>query len=233
MAEHSIVTAKALIPCTGTRVNIRLFSLFLLLVLFFCCGCVRRRLTVRTQPAGAAVYVDKHYIGNSPTATSVTYYGTREIEVVRDGYRTEKVLRTFNPPWYQWPGIDFITETLWPGKIRDERIVDISMVPQSVISSEQLQGRANNLRMQAAQGVATPLPPIVPSPGPGEFGGSPATPIAPESPPPTGDFATPPPPVHWWQPGQFLRDLFQPGGVPATRIPETGILPGGGYRPEM
>jgi hypothetical protein len=200
------------------------FALFLVLLLTFSPGCIRRRLTVRTQPAGAAVYVDKQYIGNSPTATSVTYYGTREIEVVRDGYRTEKVLRRFNPPWYQLPPIDFLSETLWPGKIRDERIVDITMIPQTTLSSDQLQGRANSLRMQAAQGVATPLPPNLSVTGPGDpgyplGGGVPTTPMPQAT------------PHHHWQPGQFFRDLFQPGGTPALSFPETGI-PGSSYRPE-
>ncbi len=217
-------------------------------------GCVRRRLTVRTHPAGAAVYVDKQYIGTSPTATPVTYYGTREIEVVRDGYRTEKVLRTFNPPWYQLPPLDFFSDTLWPRKIRDERIVDITMLPQQVMTSDQLQGRANSLRLQAAQGVATPLPPTLDpmSPTapigadgmvfPGNLGGSvlPAQPLPPGFQPAPGSINTPgpivtspPQPVSTWQPGQFLRDFFQPGGAPPTRIPEAGILQGGGYRPEM
>jgi hypothetical protein len=215
-------------------VKSQVFAVFLVLLLVFSPGCVRRRLSVRTQPAGAAVYIDKQYIGNSPTATSVTYYGTREIEVIRDGYRTEKVLRTFNPPWYQLPPLDFLSETLWPGKIRDERIVDISMVPQTVISSEQLQGRANNLRMQAAQGVATPLPPPLSTTDPGGSGGNLIMPVDPSFPPGAGAVVGPPHSHSTpWQPGQFLRDLFQPGGAPATRFPETGILPGGGYRPEM
>jgi PEGA domain len=124
-------------------------------------GCVRRRLTVRTTPPGASVYVDNQYIGTSPTATATTFYGTREIQVVREGYRTERILRRFNLPWYQLPPIDFISDTLWPKKIRDERIVDITLLPQQVMSSEELSARANNLRIQAAQGVATPLPPSV------------------------------------------------------------------------
>lgn len=207
-------------------------------------GCVRRRLTVRTQPAGAAVYVDKQYIGTSPTATPVTYYGTREVEVVKDGFRTERVLRTFNPPWYQLPPLDFVSETLWPKEIRDERIVDIAMIPQQTMSSEQLQSRANNLRLQASQGVATPLPPTaMPNAGiggvetkpqvlPGNMGNGvfpPQSPVDPNSP----SIAVPNAAGPTWQPGQFLRDFFLPGGSPPTRIPEAGILPGGGYRPAM
>lgn len=195
-------------------------------------GCVRRRLTVRTQPPGASVYVDKQYIGMSPTATSTIYYGTREIEVVRDGYRTEKVMRTFNPPWYQLPPLDFVSETLWPRKIRDERIIDVTMVPQQVMTSEQLQSRASSLRLQAAQGVATPLPPTI---GTSSLPGNatqPAVPIDPTFQTQPAPIVTSPTPVYPPpQSGGFLQEFFQPGGNPPTRIPEAGILPGGGYRP--
>ena len=195
-------------------------------------GGVRRRLTVRTQPPGASVYVDNQYVGVSPTATPVTYYATREIQVVKDGYRTETVLRKFNPPWYQFPPLDFVTDTLWPKKIRDERIVDITMVPQQIISSDELQARANGLRIQAAQGVASPLPPTVAPSTSDLLGGRTdlPRPIDPTFPGPTGEpFESQP----RWQPGQFLRDFVAPEGNPPTRVPETGILPGGGYRPEI
>lgn len=198
-------------------------------------GGVRRRLTVRTDPPGAAVYVDNQYVGTSPTATATTYYATRQIEVVKDGYRHEKVLRTFRPPWYQLPPLDFVTDTLWPKKIRDERIVDITMVPQQVISSEELQTRANGLRIQAAQGVATPLPPTI-SPGTlGTLEGSlPVGPIDPTFQPDNGPMTSDPnQAVTPWRPGQLLQEFVAPGGNPPARIPETGILPGGGYRPQL
>jgi|688.fasta_scaffold00010_31 hypothetical protein len=210
-----------------------LLTLFSISISLACSGCVRRRLTVRTQPPGASVYVDKQYIGTSPTATSTIYYGTREIEVVRDGYRTEKVLRTFNPPWYQLPPLDFVSETLWPRKIRDERIIDVTMVPQQVMTSEQLQSRASSLRLQAAQGVATPLPPTA---GVSSLPGVAAPAVVPIDPTfqaQPGPIVTSPTPVYPPpQSGGFLQEFFQPGGMPPTRIPEAGILPGGGYRPE-
>ena len=46
-------------------------------------GCVRRRLTVRTNPTGAMVYIDHQPIGRSPVSHSITYYGTRHFEIVR------------------------------------------------------------------------------------------------------------------------------------------------------
>lgn len=202
--------------------------LLLVLVLLLNAGCLRRRMTVRTNPPGAQVYVDRQLVGPSPASTSFTYYGTRHIEVVADGYRTEKVLRNLNPPWYQLPPLDFITETIWPGEIRDERIIDITMTPEQSLASEELTARANTLRLQAAQGMATGLPPtVIVNPNvttvqPGAV--YPTQPIPSQPTVPNDEPVLPP-----WRPGQFLRNFFQPSGEPVQRIPETG----GSYRPSL
>ena len=51
-------------------------------------GCVRRRLTVRSNPPGASVYVDNQHIGKTPCSVDFTYYGTREIRLVKSGFST-------------------------------------------------------------------------------------------------------------------------------------------------
>jgi len=123
-------------------------------ILLIAGGCVRRRLTVRTTPPGALVSVDNQIIGTSPAASSFTYYGTREIRVERDGYRTETIQRNLSPPWYQCPPLDFMSETLWPWDIRDERIIDVQLVPQEVPSTTDVLQRATALREQSRQGTA-------------------------------------------------------------------------------
>lgn len=118
-------------------------------------GCVRRRMTVRTNPPGATVSVDNQVIGTTPAATSFVYYGTRELRIEKDGYRTETLLRKVNPPWYQLPGLDFISESLWPGEIRDERIIDVELVPQELEKTDKVVDRADALRSQSLTGMVT------------------------------------------------------------------------------
>lgn len=133
----------------------RCFAVLAIGVLTLNSGCVRRRMTVRTNPPGAVVSVDNQLIGTAPAASSFVYYGTREIRVAKDGYRTETLKTRINPPWYQYPGLDFITETLWPWEIRDERIIDVELVPQVLEPSDQVLGRADQLRSQSRAGVIT------------------------------------------------------------------------------
>ncbi len=132
------------------------FTLWLLVLLAAASsGCVRRRMMVRTNPPGATVSVDNQVIGTTPAASSFVYYGTREFRIEKDGYRTETIRRRFNPPWYEFPGLDFVSETLWPGEIRDERIIDVELVPKTLEPTENVVQRADALRAQSHAGVVT------------------------------------------------------------------------------
>ena len=67
-------------------------------------GCVRRRMTIRSDPPGAVVFVDERRIGVTPVSTNFTYYGTRNVQLVKDGHETAKrsigsPLPGTNIPW--------------------------------------------------------------------------------------------------------------------------------------
>ncbi len=115
---------------------------------------------MRTNPPGALLYVDDHEIGVTPVSHDFIYYGTRKIRLIKDGYETLTLLQPIPAPWYQYFGFDFVTENLIPGEIRDERVLDYQLQPQVIVPTEQLLGRAENLR-QATQ-ATPPLPPPAP-----------------------------------------------------------------------
>jgi hypothetical protein len=134
-----------------------LLATCVVLVCLAASGCVRRRLTVRTNPPGAQVFVDNQEIGTTPCSASFVYYGTRTITVMKDGYRTEKIYQKLNAPWYEIPPLDFISENLVPREVRDERIVDVQLVPEEVVPQQKLLDRAQSLRDAARTGTVTPL----------------------------------------------------------------------------
>ena len=109
-------------------------------------GCVQRRLTIRTDPPGAMAYVDGYPIGTTPISTDFIYYGTREIRLVKDGYETVVSKQRINPPWYEIPPLDFVSENLLPGELRDHRTLEFRLQPQRITPPEQLVDRAERLR---------------------------------------------------------------------------------------
>jgi len=108
-------------------------------------------MTIRTNPPGAQVYVDDYdeAIGTTPISRNFTYYGTRKIRLVKDGYETLTVMQPIRAPWYQIPPLDFVTEVLLPGELHDRRTLSYQLTPQRVVPTEQLVGRAEELRNRA------------------------------------------------------------------------------------
>ena len=148
-------------------------SLWLLVALAGCLcisGCVRRRMMIRSNPPGARVYVDDYEIGTTPVSHNFIYYGQRKIRLVKDGYETLTLMQSIPAPWYQIPPLDFVTENLVPGEIRDQRTFHYQLVPQRVVPTEELLGRAENLRhgVRSAGGIGpSPVgPPVRVSPTP-------------------------------------------------------------------
>lgn len=121
-------------------------------------GGVRRRITIRSNPPGALVYIDDQEIGITPVSTSFVYYGTRKIQLLRDGFETLTVLQRFRAPWYQIPPLDFASDNLWPGKIRDERVLDFQLLPLRNVPNQEVRSRGEDLRQRARQGWMTPMP---------------------------------------------------------------------------
>jgi len=132
-----------------------------LLVVVATTGCVQRRMTIRSSPPGALVYVDDYQIGTTPVSTDFVYYGTRKIRLVKDGFETLTVRQPFPLPWYQVFPLDFVTENLWPGEIRDERVVDLAMSPMAATPAEEVVARAEQARASAGS-LPAPPPPAAP-----------------------------------------------------------------------
>lgn len=122
------------------------------------------------------VYVDEYPIGVSPVSTSFTFYGTRRIRLIKDGYEPLTIMEPMWPPWYDIPPLDFATENLVPGELRDQRDFCYQLKPQVVVPPEQLLARGEQLRRnQPVSPLAVPpahhtpllppAPPLVPAPG--------------------------------------------------------------------
>lgn len=190
-------------------------------------GCVRRRLMIRSNPPGAMVYVDNQPIGTTPCATDFTYYGTREIRLVKAGYETLTVNQPLPAPWYQIPPFDFVSENLVPRKIQDYRTASFNMVPQVIVPTEQLIARGEQLRQTTLQGAVLPAPTIgqpIPVLPPNASPGQPIF-VAPAPGQPTLGQPTlaPPPNLNTTPP----TNAIPPGTVvpPTNTLPPSNVLP--------
>ena len=131
----------------------------LIIVPMLCCGCVQRRMIIRSIHEGAFVMVDGQSVGSTPLSVPYTYSGTRDIKLERDGYKTINVQQRFDPQWYQTFPVSLISENFAGREIRDERVLDFTMEPKSQVQEDRLLERANDLRLNVDRGTITsPLP---------------------------------------------------------------------------
>jgi hypothetical protein len=168
-------------------------------------------MTIRSNPPGALAYVDDYEIGITPITTPFIYYGNRKVRLVKDGYETLTEIRPVRPPWYEVPPLDFVSENLLPGKLRDQRMLDFQLQPQAVVPTDQLLGRAEALRRGTAATTAEQRFASVPAAPP-----SPGAPIRAPSPQPGPPLGGPSPAA-----------APPPGGQPLYPLPPSAPAAGG------
>jgi hypothetical protein len=149
-------------------------------------GCVERRMTIRSNPPGALVYVDNVEIGTTPVSHRFVYYGTREIRLVKAGYETLTLMQPIATPWYQIPPFDFVSDNLTPWEVRDEREFVYQIVPLRNVPTDEIMSRAEQLRGSVISSPPVASPPVVvpgPAAAPPVVGPPSSAPVLPSAPP--------------------------------------------------
>jgi hypothetical protein len=114
-------------------------------------GCVERRFIVETDQPMTVVLVNNEQLGGqTPADGFFTYYGKYHFTLIKDGYQTQQVEQDITPPWYQYPGIDFFAENVWPFLIRDTRHFYYQMQPLQTPNIDEVSNRAGQLRARGA-----------------------------------------------------------------------------------
>lgn len=132
----------------------RIFHLAILLLLITGSqtGCVHRRFTVHSNPPGALVRVDGKDVGYTPASVDFTWYGTREVQLLKDGYETQTQMVSIPAPWYQKFPLDFVSDNFLGTHVSDHRRFNFQLQPkQTDITSNVIQ-RGRSLRSEALHG---------------------------------------------------------------------------------
>jgi adenylosuccinate lyase len=103
-------------------------------VLVACClslvagGCVRRALTIETDPPGAVVYLNDVVRGVSPATFDFEWYGWHRLMLQKTGYERVEARRVLRAPPYLWIPLDLAVELL-PYPVRDRRVWRYTLRP--------------------------------------------------------------------------------------------------------
>ena len=112
-------------------------------------GCVRRTITITTDPPHALVFLNDQEVGRSTVTTDFLWYGDYDVIIRKEGYTTLKTHWDIKPPWYQVLPIDFFAEVLWPGQIHDQHERHFALEPQVQPTKDELVNRALEMRTRA------------------------------------------------------------------------------------
>jgi PEGA domain len=96
------------------------------------CGCVERKLLVRSDPPGARVYLDGRFRGTTGAGAGelsvpFEFYGSRRLVLRAEGYVPHSGRVELAPPWWQWFPLDLFVDVLWPGTVEDTHEVRVDL----------------------------------------------------------------------------------------------------------
>ena len=132
------------------RLGMLLSTMTLVLVtLTVSVGCVRRTISITTEPSNALVFLNDEEIGRSEVATDFLFYGDYDVIIRKEGYETLKTHWEIRPPWYQLVPFDFFAEVLWPGHLHDAHSRHFVLEEQELPTPEELLERAGEVRKHA------------------------------------------------------------------------------------
>ncbi|MEE9404334.1 MAG: PEGA domain-containing protein [Algisphaera sp.] len=75
-------------------------------------GCVQRRISITSRPAGALVYLNDQEVGRTPLTVPFTFYGTYDVRLEADDRPPLWTTANAKQPWWEYPGPDLFAELL-------------------------------------------------------------------------------------------------------------------------
>jgi hypothetical protein len=110
-------------------------------------GCVERKLTITTEPAGALVLLNDEEVGVSPVTVGFEWYGDYRVRITKENFTTLETHRNLPRPLRDRFPFDLFDD-MFRTRI-DEYSWNFKLEPYSATSKEDLIERAVTLRKEA------------------------------------------------------------------------------------
>ena len=117
-------------------------------------GCVERKLIIRSDPAGATVFLnyDSALLSTTPAESSFTDYGTYRVRLVEEDHEELVAMAEVDAPWWSYPPFDIITQLLLPFTVKDHHEFTYQLTPLSeALAPEALRERNAELIRRAEE----------------------------------------------------------------------------------
>ena len=86
------------------------FGFFIVAIWVTLFGCVKRTVTITSQPQGALVWVNEREVGRTPLEFEFLYYGEYDVRIEGDGQEPIMTSRWPDRPIWDAPVVDLVAE---------------------------------------------------------------------------------------------------------------------------
>lgn len=102
---------------------------------------------ISSDPPGALVYLNDQEIGRTPLNVPFKWYGTYDVKIEREGYRTLETQATAERPWWEAPGPDLFAEAIPDNRVEiDWHFVLLEARPADEVDPDRVLEYARQLR---------------------------------------------------------------------------------------
>ncbi len=116
------------------------------LVLLTLLGCVKRTISITTNPEGALVWVNDREMGRTPLDFGFTYYGEYDLRIELDSHEPVMTTAWTSQPVWDAPLVDFVADVA-PLNLNSKTNWHFDLDPLKN-NHEELLNRATTLRSQ-------------------------------------------------------------------------------------
>lgn len=141
-------------------------------------GCVRRVVSITSDPSGATVWLNDREIGRTPCSVDFTYYGTYDVRLELEGYEPMSTSADANAPWWDTIGVDVFAEAT-PANLKSTNTWHFTLQP-AVRDHSALAERAREMRERTTPSLPPPEPAMDAAPTPPNEPPSDAKPAEPQ-----------------------------------------------------
>jgi len=149
LAQIRAATLRSKIKDRRSKLEKGVLKVFMVATLTVPIACVRRTITITTEPPNARVFLNDQEVGRSAVTTDFLWYGDYGVTIRKEGYETLQTNWIITPPWYQHFPLDTFSEVLWPGHLHDTHSRHFVLEPAKIPTQEELIGRAVETRDRA------------------------------------------------------------------------------------
>jgi len=116
-------------------------------------GCIRRTVSITSEPDGAQLIVNGEAAGRTPARLVYHHHGVYRVELRKPGYEPVLEKLKLGAKLYERVPIDFATDVLWPGTIVDARKVHYRLKKLPRFNLEEVAAAAQRAAVEAEKAI--------------------------------------------------------------------------------